>query len=55
METEEETGGKAYVHRHAWHEAYPELVSQEYLNRLTLERCEKIAFDWPDHLLIAPA
>jgi ribosomal protein S18 acetylase RimI-like enzyme len=53
METEEETRGKAYVHWCAWHEAYPGLVSQEYLNKLTLEKCEKIAFDWPDHLMIA--
>ena len=53
METEEETRGKAYVHWRAWHEAYPGLVSQEYLDRFTLEKCEKIAFDWPDHLLIA--
>ena len=36
METEEETRGKAYVHWRAWHEAYPGLVSQEYLDRLTL-------------------
>ena len=48
METEEETRGKAYVHWRAWHEAYPGLVSQEYLDRLTLKKCEKISFDWPD-------
>ena len=53
METEEETREKAYVHWCAWHEAYPGLVSQEYLNKLTLEKCEKIAFDWPDNLMIA--
>ena len=53
METEEETRGKAYVHWCAWHEAYPGLVGQEYLNKLTLEKCEKIAFDWPDNLMIA--
>ena len=38
METEEETRGKAYVHWCVWHEAYPGLVSQEYLNKLTLEK-----------------
>ena len=53
METEEETRGKAYVHWRAWHEAYPGLVSQEYLDRLTLKKCEKISFDWPDNLLVA--
>ncbi len=53
METEEEIRGKAYVHWAAWHEAYPGLVSHEYLQKLTLERCEKIAFAWQDHLIIA--
>ena len=53
METEEEIRGKAYVHWAAWHEAYPGLVSREYLQKLTLERCEKIAFAWQDHLIIA--
>lgn len=53
METEEEIKGKAYVHWRAWHEAYPDLVSQEYLNQLTLEKCEAIAFKWTDHLLVA--
>ena len=53
METEEETRGKAYVHWCVWHEAYLGLVSQEYLNKLTLEKCEKIAIDWPDNLMIA--
>ena len=53
METEEEIRGKAYVHWAAWHEAYPGLVSREYLEKLTLEKCEKIAFAWPDHLIIA--
>ena len=53
METEEEIRGKAYVHWRAWHEAYPEWVSREYLDKLTLERCEKMAFNWPDNTLIA--
>lgn len=53
METEEEIRGKAYVHWRAWHEAYPGLVSQEYLDRFSLEKCEKIAFSWPDNLIIA--
>lgn len=55
METEEETRGKAYVHWRAWHDAYPGLVRREYLENLTLEKCEKIAFDWPDNLIIAKA
>ena len=53
METEEEIKGKAYVHWKAWHEAYPGLVRDEYLNRLTLAKCEQIAFNWTDNLYIA--
>lgn len=53
METEEEIRGKAYVHWEAWQEAYPGLVSREYLDNLTLEKCEKMAFAWPDNLLVA--
>ena len=53
METEAETKGKAYVHWRSWHEAYSNLVSQEYLDTLTLEKCEEIAFKWPDNILVA--
>ena len=56
METDEEIKGKAYVHWHAWHEAYPGMVSQDYLDRFTLEKAEKLAFSWGgDHLIIAKA
>ena len=53
METDEEIKGKAFVHWSAWHEAYPGLISQEYLNALTLEKCETMAFTWRDNLMIA--
>ena len=53
METDEEIRGKAFVHWNAWHEAYAELVSRDYLDRLTLERCEKMAFSWTDNTLVA--
>ena len=52
-ETEEELRGKAYVQWRGWHEAYPGLVSREYLDKFTLERCEKMAFAWTDGILIA--
>ena len=55
-ETDDEIKGKAYVHWHAWHEAYPGMVSQNYLDRFTLEKAEKMAFSWGgDHLIIAKA
>jgi len=44
METDDEIRGKAYVHWRAWHEAYAGIVSREYLDGLTLEKCEKMAF-----------
>ncbi len=53
METEEEIRGKAFVHWSSWHEAYPGMVSDAYLEKLSLEVCEKIAFQWPDDILIA--
>ena len=53
METEEETRGKAYVHWKSWQEAYPGLVAQEYLDKLTLQKCEEIAFRWPENLIVA--
>lgn len=53
METDEEIKGKAYVHWKSWHEAYSGLVSQEYLDRLTLEKCEKMAFSRPENTIIA--
>ncbi len=52
-ETDDEIRGKAYVHWKAWHEAYAGLVDQSYLDRLTLEKCEQIAFQWPGNGLIA--
>ena len=55
METDDEIRGKAFVHWKSWHEAYPGLVDQGYLDGMTLEKCEKIAFNWPDNLIIAKA
>ena len=53
METDEEIKGKAFVHWQVWHEAYSGLVSQEYLDTLTLDKCETIAFHWRDNLIVA--
>ena len=52
-ETDEEIRGKAYVHWRAWHEAYPGLVSRDYLDKLTLEKCEEMAYRWTEGLLVA--
>ena len=53
METDEEIQGKAFVHWKCWQETYPGLVSQEYLSKLTLEKCEEKAFLWRDNILVA--
>lgn len=53
METEAEIRGKAYVHWESWQEAYPGLVSPAYLEKLSLEKCEEIAFRRPENTLVA--
>ncbi|MBR3137476.1 MAG: GNAT family N-acetyltransferase [Clostridia bacterium] len=53
METDEEIRGKAFVHWKCWQEVYPGLVSQEYLDNLTLEKTEEKAFQWRDNILVA--
>ena len=52
-ETEEEIRGRAFVHWKAWHEAYPGIVSPDYLDRLTLEKCEQVAFSLADGCTVA--
>lgn len=53
METDDEIKGKAYVHWKAWHEAYSGIVDPQYLDKLTLEKCETITYQWPDNIIIA--
>lgn len=53
METDSEIKGKAYVHWRSWQEAYPGIVDQRYLDGLTLEKCESIAYRWTDNIIIA--
>ena len=53
METDGEIRGKAYVHWKSWHEAYSGLVSREYLDRDTLDKCVEIAYQWPDNIFVA--
>ena len=53
METDDEIRGKAHVHWSCWHEAYAGVVSAAYLEKLTLEKCERMAFQWRDNILVA--
>lgn len=52
IETEEEIRGKAYVCWKAWHEAYPGMIRQDYLDGMTLEKCVEISFRWKDGILV---
>lgn len=53
METDDEIRGKAYVHRQSWQEAYAGIVDPAYLEKLTPEKCEAMAFRWRDNVLVA--
>ena len=53
METDPEIRGKAYVHWKSWQETYPGIVAQDYLEKLTLEKCEEIAYRWTDNIIVA--
>ena len=53
METPEEIRGKAYVHWKSWQESYAGIVDAGYLQRLTLEKCEEMAFRWPKGTWVA--
>ena len=53
MESAEEIRGKAFVHWKSWQESYAGIVDPGYLARLTLDKCEEIAFRFPDSVLVA--
>lgn len=53
MESDAEIEGKAYVHWKAWQEAYQGLIDPAYLERLTLDKCVKAAFQWTENILVA--
>ena len=53
METDGEIKGKAYVHYKAWQQAYPGLIDQDYLDKMSLSKCEEIAYRWLDNILVA--
>ena len=53
MKSDEEIRGKAYVHWKSWQDAYKGVVAQDYLDGLTIEKCEDIAFKFPENTFIA--
>ena len=53
METDEEVRGKALVHWRCWQEVYRGMISQDYLDNFTLEKCTERAFAWRDNFIVA--
>ena len=53
LETDDEIRGKAYVHWKAWQEAYAGIINPAYLEKLTIEKCESVAFQWRENNVIA--
>ena len=53
METEAEIRGKAYVHWKSWQESYAGIVDPGYLARLTLKKCEDMAFRYLGNTWVA--
>lgn len=53
MTTDADMCGKGYVHWKSWQEAYPGLVSEEYLRARTQEKCVEMARKWPQNTIVA--
>ena len=53
LEADDEIRGKAYVHWKAWQEAYAGIIDPAYLAKLTIEKCERVAFAWRENNVIA--
>ena len=53
METDGEIRGKGFVHYTSWQQAYRGIVDQGYLDSMSLQKCEEIAYKWLDNILVA--
>ncbi len=45
--------GKGYVHYISWQETYTGLMNQEYLDKMSVEKCVNIAKKYPENTLIS--
>ncbi len=52
MVTENEMDEKGFVHWKSWQETYIDLMPEDYLKNLTLEKCIKMAHKWPQNTLL---
>jgi len=53
METPEEIEGKSLVHWQTWREAYDEILSEEFQEQMTLDKCRFYSQKYPENTLIA--
>ena len=52
MTTECEMDEKGFVHWRSWQETYKDLMPSDYLKGITLEKCVKMAYKWPQNTLL---
>ncbi len=52
MITDEEMDEKGYVHWKSWQETYADLMPEEYLEKITLEKCVEMAHRFPQNTLL---
>ena len=50
--TAAEMDEKGYVHWKSWHETYKDLMPDDYLKSITLEKCIKMAHKFPQNTLL---
>ena len=50
--TETEMDEKGYVHWKSWHETYKDIMPDDYLKSITLEKCIKMAHKFPQNTLL---
>ncbi len=53
LATEDDAEGKGYVHYQSWMETYTGLMDQQILDSRTLEKCVRLARNFPENTWIA--
>ncbi len=49
----EDAKDKGYVHYKSWQETYTGIINQEYLDKMSIEKCVKIAEEYLENNLVA--
>lgn len=50
--TPADTDGKSFVHYQSWQESYVELVDENYLARMSMEKCRAMAHRYPESTIV---